>query len=405
MISYKIFISSFVLIFIFIFLFPFSISQDSEFFIQKKGNDFLVINNFSSTPLDDWILLNAAYWDSESENIVLTEPGSDLVGVIWLKNNVSSPFTVEFRYIIGGGSGADGMVFMFYKDWDYKPGIGGFLGFHCRDVGEECPRDNAPGYGIEFDNYYNSKQEYGDIYGDGDPSPSHIALIKDFIGNHITYVNDSRTNDNIWHNVKLIVKEKEIFLYIDGQQTLVWNGSLNRSNNHIGFGSGIWGYDHKHIIDNFQLYGNTITLDGIYSGWKIELISDNSIVSESEVLENENKVVLDVSGLDFPLKGYFKIYNQSELIFVSPIIHEIWGGDSWSIMSTTSISTSNKTNTVTTTSTPLVSNTVTASTDTSIVTAHISENKQDFLNEFIIIGIVSVLLLFSYLIIYRRKKS
>ncbi len=332
MIPYKNIITSFILFFIIISFFQYSFQLESNYIFQKDKNNILVSNDFSNNPSNNWILLNAAYWDSKSENIVLTEPGSELVGVMWLKNNVSIPITVEFSYIIGGGSGADGMVFMFYKDWDYDPGIGGFLGFHCRDVGVECPRNYALGYGIEFDNYYNSKQEYGDIYGDGDPSPNHIALIKDFIGTHITYVNDSRTEDNVWHHVKLIIKNSEIILFIDGEQTLVWNGYIDRSNNHIGFGSGIWGYDHKHIIDDFKLYGNTITINGLYPNWNIKLISNDSIVSESKVLKNENKSILDVSGLDFPIKGYFKIYSESDLIFVSSIIDEIWGGDEWSIM-------------------------------------------------------------------------
>lgn len=372
------------MMFLFIFLFPFSFEQESHFIIQKNENDILLLDDFSSNPLENWIFLNAAYWDSELENIVLTEPGSDLVGVMWLKNNISSTFTVEFDYKIGGGSGADGMVFMFYKDWDYKPGIGGFLGFHCRDVGEACSRDNAPGYGIEFDNYYNSKKEYGDIYGEGDPSPSHIALIKDFIGNHIAYVNDSRTDDNIWHHVKLVTGDENIILFLDDEQILVWNGPINRSNNHLGFGSGIWGYDHKHIIDNFKVYGNTIILDGINPGWKVEFISDSSIVSESIVIKKENKVVLDVSGIDFPIQGNFKIYNESELIFVSSIFDEIWGGDKLSLMSNTE-------NTIIT-STAYQSNLQT------------TENNLNLPIE-LIIGFTSVILLFSVIIIYWRKKS
>lgn len=371
------------MMFLFIFLFPFSEEQQSNFIIQKNENNFVLIDDFSSNPVENWILMNAAYWDSELENMVLTEPGSDLVGVMWLKNNISSNFSVEFDYKIGGGSGADGMVFMFYKDWDYKPGIGGFLGFHCRDVGEVCLRDNAPGYGIEFDNYYNSKKEYGDIYGEGDPSPSHIALIKDFIGNHITYVNDSRTNDNIWHHVKVVINDENIILFIDEEQTLVWNGPIDRSNNHLGFGSGIWGYDHKHIIDNFKVYGDTIILDGLDSGWKVEFISDSSVISESIVLEKEDKVELDVSIIDFPIQGNFKIYNESKVIFVSSIFDEIWGGEKFSLISN------------------LENNIISSSTNqTNLKTTEDNLN----LSIELIIGFTSVILLFIIIIIYWRKK-
>ncbi|MFQ6135292.1 MAG: hypothetical protein ACE5KU_05715 [Nitrososphaerales archaeon] len=302
----------------------------------REENPLLVQDDFSRDPGSEWIFLNAAYWDSGSEHIVLTEPGSDLVGVMWLKKNVTSPFTVEFRYRVGGGSGADGFVFMFYKDWDYEPGIGGFLGFHCREVDRPCPRKEAPGYGLEFDNYFNSKEEYGEVYGEGDPSPNHVALLKDFIGNHLTHVNDSRTEDNLWHHVKLIVRDEGMTASIDGEETLTWAGSFDRSNDHMGFGSGIWGYDHRHAIDDFKLYGNTITVKGLQPGWTVELLSDSDLLGRTVVPPDDVKAVLDVSELPVPLKGYFKVYKETELVFESPTFDEIWGGDVWSLRTATS---------------------------------------------------------------------
>ncbi len=302
----------------------------------KEENQLLVIDDFSKDPNSNWIFLNAAYWDTNSENIVLTEPGSELVGVMWLKHNVSSPMTIEFSYKIGGGNGADGLIFMFYKDWDYEPGIGGFLGFHCREVEKPCPRKSAPGYGIEFDNYYNSKEEYGKDYGEGDPSPNHIALLKDFIGNHLIHVNDTRTEDNIWHNVQLIVQNNNITLFIDDEKTFNWTGIIDRSNNHLGFGSGIWGYDHQHIIDNFKLYGHKITINGLNPGWKVQLFSGDFRIGEANVPEENSEAIIDVSGFSAPIKGYFKVFNESELIFESSTFENIWGGDIWSLQETDS---------------------------------------------------------------------
>ncbi|TDA69684.1 MAG: hypothetical protein D9V47_04780 [Clostridia bacterium] len=86
------------------------------------------------------------------------------MGVLWLRQETTTPFAVEFRYWAGGGTGADGLTFMFYKDKNYGPGSGYGLGFN-----------GAPGYAIEFDSYGNS----------GDYSGSHIALIKDSTTNHL----------------------------------------------------------------------------------------------------------------------------------------------------------------------------------------------------------------------------
>jgi hypothetical protein len=325
----------FLLIFVPLLLYslqaPYTIQQDNEYDIVKEANPLFVQEDFSESPDSNWILSDAAYWNSDEENIVLTEPGSQLVGVIWLKDEINSPFTADFRYKAGGGSGADGFVFMFFKDWDYKPGIGGFLGFHCRAVNEPCPRTDAPGYGLEFDNYYNSKAEYGEVYGEGDPSPNHIALIKDFIGNHLIHENDSRTEDNIWHQVKVTVQPEEITVWIDGEQLLSYLDNIDRTHGHMGFGSGIWGYDHQHIIDDFRLYGNTISVKGLQLGWTVELISENGLVDEIQVANSSGEVFFDVADLDFPIEGKFRVLQESKLIFESSTSNDLWGGDIWTL--------------------------------------------------------------------------
>lgn len=317
---------------------PLQLTQQAEFDLVRERNLLLLQDDFSKEPSPSWRLLNAAYWDPEARYVVLTKPGGERVGVIWLKMNVTSPFTAEFRYRVGGGSGADGFVFMFYKYWDYEPGIGGYLGFLCRPVEKPCQRDDAPGYGVEFDNYLNSRE----VYGMGDPSPDHIALIKDHVNNHLAYVNDSRTEDNIWHRVKAVVREQDIDLFVDGGRTLIWRGQIDRSNGHIGFGSGIWGQDHWHIIDDFKIYGNTIIIRGLKPGWTVDLYIDGGLIDKGVVPSGSTEVTLDVSGRDMPLKGYFKIYSQQDLpVLESRTFNEIWGGDVWSLRDTTLESTSN----------------------------------------------------------------
>ncbi|MCL4435631.1 MAG: hypothetical protein M1503_01005 [Thaumarchaeota archaeon] len=299
--------------------------KEERFDIVKEGNSVLMRDDFSRDPIINWTFLNAARWDAGAQQIVLTEPGSERVGVIWLKRNVTSPFIAEFRYRVGGGTGADGFVFMFYKDSNYEPGIGGYLGFLCRPVEKPCPRNVAPGYGLEFDNYLNSKE----AYGMGDPSPNHIAFLKDDINNHLVYVNDSRTEDDKWHQVKLMVQENEIVAYVDEDETLRWSGPVNRSFGGVGFGSGIWGLNHKHIIDDFRIYGNTITIQGLQQGWTAELMYGNKTLAKGVASRNGTEAVMEVSSLPMPLEGHFRIYDENKAVYDSLVLRDIWGGDVW----------------------------------------------------------------------------
>jgi hypothetical protein len=141
--------------------------------------------------------------------IILTKNEDNQAGVVWFNQDIYSPFNIEFKFRFGGGSGADGMVFMFYKKKDYDPAIGGSLGF----IG--------PVYGVEFDNFKNSEFN--------EPSENHIAIIKDNVSNHLIFKDDSRTEDNQWHNAKIIVKETSIEVYVDSTLVLNWSGTIDRS--------------------------------------------------------------------------------------------------------------------------------------------------------------------------------
>ena len=93
------------------------------------GEEF--VDDFS-IDTEMWTYIGNAYRDFANEYVVLTEDGDWQVGVAWFSQSIFSPFTAEFRYKVGGGTGADGMVFMFYKRMDYTPGAGGHLGFSIR---------------------------------------------------------------------------------------------------------------------------------------------------------------------------------------------------------------------------------------------------------------------------------
>lgn len=147
---------------------------------------------------------------------------------------------------------------MFYKDEAKygEPGYGGFLGF------QYAFGDGIPGYGIEFDNYYNP----GD--GIGDPSERHVALIQDKAGNHLAYVNDERTEDDSWHNVVIRYTDGLVVVSID--DGVVLEHKIEKPNyfyTGVGFSSATALYDNDHIIDDFSIQADctaTINPSAIY---------------------------------------------------------------------------------------------------------------------------------------------
>jgi hypothetical protein len=191
----------------------------------------------------------SAYRDLGKEYLVLTNSGYQ-AGVIWFDRDIFSPFTAEFRYKAGSGTGADGLVFMFYKQKDYDPYNGGCLGF-TTPPGGSSSSTLVPGYGIEFDNFNNGFD--GGTEQFDDPSGNHIAIIKDSVDNHIKYVVDPRTEDDRWHNVKIIVGNSIIEVYVDSELVLRWEGKIDRTYGGLGFSGATGYYDYWHIIDDVKI--------------------------------------------------------------------------------------------------------------------------------------------------------
>ncbi len=192
-------------------------------------------DNFS-TDSGAWSYIGSAYRDPANGYVVLTQNGAGQAGIIWFNSSVSLNFTAEFRYWAGGGSGADGFVFMFLKNRDYIPGNGGSLGF----IGPSG--DPVPSYGIEFDGWLNS-----------DPSSNHIALIKDHPSTHLVYVNDLRTEDSLWHNVMVVVNGSGVSVALDNVTILTWAGELNRTFEGLGFSGATGDFVNWHVIDDFRI--------------------------------------------------------------------------------------------------------------------------------------------------------
>lgn len=210
------------------------------FFLSFAGHAYAVsVSDDFSTDTGLWSYRGTAYRDASNGYVVLTNPIDWSVGQAWLNMPVDRPFAVKFRFQSGGGSGADGLVFMFYKESDYTPDLGGSLGFTLPPHNSFTP---VPGYGIEFDNAYN-----------GWISANHIALIKDSVANHLVAVDDGRTEDFLWHSVEVNVEESAVSVSVDGGQVFSWSGSIDRSYTGMGFTAATGALNNWHIIDDVSV--------------------------------------------------------------------------------------------------------------------------------------------------------
>jgi hypothetical protein len=230
----------------------------------KTATAETVFTDDFSTDLGAWQHLGSAYRDQTNQHLVLTTSSNDQTGVAFFRTPIQDAFTASFRY---KGSG-DGFLLFFYKqeypspiDWEESYGdngvAGGRLGFNTGSI--------IPGYGIEFDGWRNIASEFDDIVGgtpnpSADPSDSHIALIKDFTGNHLAYVNDQRIYDNVWHQVSVEVQGSSVAVYFDQELVLQWNGVLDRTYGGFGFsGSNGMVEASWHIIDDFSITSEELT--------------------------------------------------------------------------------------------------------------------------------------------------
>jgi hypothetical protein len=178
-------------------------------------------------------------------------------GAIWFDVDLKFAFQVEFDYRIGGGSGADGMVFMFYKDRNYTPWAGGQLGFISNSGA------SVSGYGLEFDTWYNG-------WGN-EPGSNYLGIIKDHPSNHLATSYQSTMRNNAWHHIKIIVDDAAITVFFDDMVTpkITWTGTIDRSFGGFGFAAGTGGSTDNHDIDNVML-----------SKKVVYMVDDGNVVAE-----------------------------------------------------------------------------------------------------------------------------
>ena len=230
-----------------------------------------------STDSGTWQYFGSAYRSQTNQQLVLTSASVDQTGIAFFNAPIQGSFIANFSYKIGGGNSNlknDGLILFFYKQKypstiDYAESYGdngiagGRLGFNSGSI--------VPGYGIEFDGWHNIAYEFADIAGgqpnpQEDPSGNHIALLKDFTGDHLVYVNDQRIADNVWHRVSVEVQGSSIKVFVDQGLVLQWSGELNRTFDGFGFSgsNGMIG-GNWHIIDDFSISAHGLKQPSLYA--------------------------------------------------------------------------------------------------------------------------------------------
>ena len=219
-----------------------------NFFDQNwNGGVYSEMNGAYDVNFQDDFSINSgawAYYSSATRTngyVELTSNGDSQVGQILYNVPITSDFVAEFDFQAGGGDGADGMTMFFYKE-GYTPAGGGALG--CFDAD-----GTTLGYAVELDNYNN---------GGSEPSANHIAITQDTVLNHLALVDDSRTEDYVWHHVKVISDEFGIIIFVDDMLTeyIEWSGVTDRTFGGFGFSAGTGGLNNYHRVDNVQVsYG------------------------------------------------------------------------------------------------------------------------------------------------------
>jgi len=202
--------------------------------LVMSADNFEFYDDFSSDS-KMWNYLGGAYRNPINEYLVLTENIPSQTGIAWLKFQFKSSFSISFKFRAGGGTGGDGFVFMFYKQY-----------YNLTDPWSRHLSGMQLGYGIEFDSYDNDVFPIGGI----DPSENHIALIKDGYTNHLISVDDIRTDDNSWHYVNITVNPSSVVVIVDSDRVFESVGSLDRGFSQVGFAASTGDEANSHIIDD-----------------------------------------------------------------------------------------------------------------------------------------------------------
>ena len=207
-------------------------------------------DDFSTDPNSTWDVYrydsdtaNEAVWASNDWLALTTATQIKGAAIFAPYSITTNSWLLSFDYYIGGGTGADGITAMFYKDTSvYSDGsfyYGGGMGFINQN------HSSITGYGLEFDGHRNTNYN--------DPSTEHIAFIEHNVDTHIVSVDDGRVDDSTWHSAVITWIDGEMKFYIDGETSPLLGCTVvspDTSNTGLGFGAGTGGVTNFHSIDN-----------------------------------------------------------------------------------------------------------------------------------------------------------
>jgi len=187
------------------------------------------------------------------------------------------------------------------------------------------------GPSIRCPTYINGSMVYDSVFDYYHAGESLRLMINSDREPHTTFETASYTmQENKWYTMKYSVQNGHVMCYLDGKiifdvtDDLLTSGGYRRLL-HCGYTEGETGY-----IDDVKIWeSNYIYLDNTISGQKIELCDENGVLVSEETATGDS-LVLDVSSISFPFKGYFKVYDASgQLEYSTQMFNDIWGGDKY----------------------------------------------------------------------------
>src|SRR5690349_3270819 len=181
------------------------------------------------------IVTQEGFWNATEHDWYLTTKNKNLACAAFANYELTATtWKVDFKYRVdNAANGADGFVFMFYKDKGAygTPDSGTYMAFQTRNPnGSDNP---VPGYGLQFDTYQ---------YATCDPlvNQNYVAIVQDVICNSaMVFQPFSLIDDNVWHSVE--------FRFTDGRMTCTVDGKFfqgfalhdpDYTYTGIGFGAG-----------------------------------------------------------------------------------------------------------------------------------------------------------------------
>jgi Bacterial lectin len=192
------------------------------------------------------------YWDPIQQVWHLTRQQMSLATAAFANYELTAKvWKVDFSYHVNNSpSGADGFVFMFYKDKSAygTPESGQYMAFQRRNFNNPIHPFPVRGYGLEFDTYNNP---------DCDPLlNNYVAIIQDEVcDSALIYAPSGKIDDNVWHSVEFTFSNGRSACTIDGITVHGFRLSdPDYTYTGVGFGAGTGSFTSDQIIDNFQIW-------------------------------------------------------------------------------------------------------------------------------------------------------